>query len=294
MTWPTVYAVRVARRLTVDISEFVWSELQERQSRTGQDHSTIVEAALSEFFDIARHSLFQVSTSNALVQGVFSGVLTVAELKRHGDLGLGTFAGLDGELVMIDGVCMRATAGGVVGTAGDDREVPFALVTTFRPDLIVEVPAVDDLVTLQEQLDRSRPSQNLFTAIRVDGSFDTLRMRAACPAGEGEGLLAATTHQSEFVARQVAGSLVGFWAPEYSRAISIPGYHFHFVSADHSLGGHVLDLSAGSLRVGVQLESDLHVAIPGTEEFLSADLSGDHREQLDQAESGGRAAAEPI
>jgi acetolactate decarboxylase len=284
----------VARRLTLDISETVWAELVKRRSSTGEDYSTIVEAALTEAFDIRRHSLFQVSTSNALVQGVFSGVLTVAELKRHGDLGLGTFAGLDGELVMVDGECMRATAGGVVGPADDDREIPFALVTNFRPDSSVELSAVEDVVSLQVQLDQSRPSQNLFTAIRIDGSFDTLTMRAACPAGEDEGLLAATKHQSEFSARDVVGSLVGFWAPEYSQAISIPGYHFHFLSADRSLGGHVLDLTAASLRADIQLESDLHLAIPGTEDFLTADLSGKHLEALNEAETGRAGQAGPV
>ncbi len=96
----------------------------------------VVDRALSTAFDLERHSLFQVSTSNALVQGVFQGAVTVQELKRNGDFGLGTFDGLDGELIMLDGVCHRATGGGVVTSPPDDARVPFAVVTHFRPDLI--------------------------------------------------------------------------------------------------------------------------------------------------------------
>jgi len=39
--------------------------------------------------------LFQVSTIDALLQGVFEGFFTVEDLKTHGDFGIGTFDSLD-------------------------------------------------------------------------------------------------------------------------------------------------------------------------------------------------------
>lgn len=272
-------------RLAVEVSESVWKALQDQRRKTGDDLSQIVDSALSEGFALERHSLFQVSTSNALVQGVFGGVTTVADLKRHGDFGLGTFAGLDGELVMIDGECFRATAGGVVDAVDDGREVPFALVTRFECDLKESVAGTIDLSHLVARIDTVRPSQNLFVGMRVDARFESLLMRAACPARDGEGLLEATRHQSEFHADDVPGTLIGFWAPEYSRAVNVPGYHFHFISEDRSLGGHVLDLRGRDATIRVQLESDLHLAIPETAEFLGADLSGEHRAALEEAET---------
>lgn len=276
----------MARRIAVDLSESVWAELQRLQDQSGGDLSTIIDATLADAFELEKHALFQVSTSSALVKGVFAGAMTIAELRRHGDMGLGTFAGLDGELVMIEGECFRATAGGVVARADDELEVPFALVTRFVPDLEAEADRVSDIRSLQLQLDRHRPSQNIFAGVRVDGVFDGLMMRAACPARGGEGLVAATQHQSEFSAGGVEGTLIGFWAPDYTRAVSVPGHHLHFISADRSLGGHVLEMEAGRLRIQMQLESEVHLAIPETEEFLSADLEGDHRHALDVAETG--------
>jgi acetolactate decarboxylase len=44
-------------------------------------------------------------------------------------------------------------------------------------------------------------------------------------------------------------------------------------------------MQAGPLEVGIHVESELHIAIPETEEFLTADLSGDHQEALHQAET---------
>jgi acetolactate decarboxylase len=83
---------------------------------------------------------------------------------------------------------------------------------------------------------------------------------------------------------------MGFWAPEYSRAVSVPGYHFHFLSQDRTLGGHVLDVRAGSLTVQLQTESEVHLAMPETAEFLAADLTGEHRGALEAAETSSQAA----
>lgn len=49
------------------------------------------------------HTLYQVSTATALVQGIYRGAVRIATLRKHGDLGLGTFEGLDGEMVIVDG-----------------------------------------------------------------------------------------------------------------------------------------------------------------------------------------------
>jgi acetolactate decarboxylase len=263
--------------------------LEERRRQNGADYSTIVDSALCSAFGLDQHTLFQVSTSNALVQGVFAGAITVGELKRHGDMGLGTFAGLDGELVMVDGECFRASAGGAAEPAPDDQEVPFGLVTRFSADLVVELEAISSIASLHAQLNRYLPSQNLFLAVRIEGRFEHLAMRAACPARKGEGLAEATRHQSEFDLTEATGTLVGFWAPEYSRSVSVPGYHFHFISSDRERGGHLLDLEAGRLRAELQVESEIHLAIPETEQFLAADLAGDHRQELAEAESGSAA-----
>ena len=58
------------------------------------------------------HVLFQASTIGALLDGAFDGDLSFAELAQHGDLGLGTLNGLDGEMIALDGEFFRADADG--------------------------------------------------------------------------------------------------------------------------------------------------------------------------------------
>ena len=60
------------------------------------------------------HVLFQASTIGALLDGAYDGDLTFAELAEHGDLGLGTLNGLDGEMIALDGRFYRADVDGRV------------------------------------------------------------------------------------------------------------------------------------------------------------------------------------
>ncbi len=86
-------------RIEIEVSGSVIRALREREGQTGKSLGSLVDALLSESLELQRHSLFQVSTSNALVKGVFDGSTTVGELRSHGDFGLGTFDRLDGEMI---------------------------------------------------------------------------------------------------------------------------------------------------------------------------------------------------
>ena len=47
-----------------------------------------------------RETLMQVSTINALMAGVYDGVISSGKLAGYGDFGVGTFDALDGEMVV--------------------------------------------------------------------------------------------------------------------------------------------------------------------------------------------------
>ncbi len=81
--------------------------------------------------------LFQVSTIDALLEGIYDGDITCRELKSHGDFGIGTFNGLDGEMIELGGNIYQCRADGVAYPADDSTKVPFAAVTFFEPDKTV-------------------------------------------------------------------------------------------------------------------------------------------------------------
>lgn len=273
-----------SRPVQLQLGEGLWQALQARCQRTGESPDHVIRSALAEALDLEHHTIYQVSTSGALVQGVYQGCVRVADLLRHGDFGLGTFEGLNGEGILLEGQCWQALSDGRVQRAPADALAPFWVATTFRADQRHRLEAVSSWADLTDRLDRCRPSQNQFVAIRVRGLFERIKIRVACKAEPGTDLVIATSHQAEFSLEQVSGTLVGFWTPAFARTINVPGYHLHLLSDDHAHGGHVLELQASALTVELHTEDQLQLALPETPAFLAADLSGDPSALLAKAE----------
>ena len=262
-----------SHHLTTPISLDLWQALQSRSRSSGQSVASIVQATLAEALDLDHDSVFQVSTSGAIFDGVFEGFVTIADLRRHGDFGLGTFDGIDGELIMLDGHAYWARSDGSVHEAPDDALTPFASVCWHRADARASWPEVASWQEALERLDGLRESENAAVGIRIDGLFTSLRLRAACRSSSGVDLATATRSQAEFEHESVRGTMVGFWSPSYASAISIPGYHMHFISDDRSSGGHVLDAQGSDLGVELNWTNDLRLAVPASGAFLEADLA---------------------
>ena len=276
------------QQLNCVIPDDLWRVLQQQSKNVDEPVSHIVSTALASYLGVNVQTLFQVSTSTALVEGIYKGVVRVKTLREHGDLGLGTFESLDGEMVVVDGRVFQARGDGSVQEVDDDVLTPFAVVTRFSPQTTTELPLCRDFDSLLAQIDSLRDSANMFYSIRVDGHFDTMHTRAVCKAEKGVRLVNAAAVQPEFTYSNIEGTLVGFWTPAYARALSIPGYHLHFLSADHTKGGHVLGCSGSQLRLQVQRDGNLQVALPETEDFLKGDLSRDPGADLSKAEGARR------
>jgi len=226
--------------------------------------------------------MYQISTSTALVEGVYSGSVSSSILLEHGDLGLGTFEGLDGEMVILDGKIYQAA--GTARLRTDDFLVPFAAVTQFREENRFEITNVAALKDIELACDQHRGSENLFYALRVEGFFDTVHARAVHPVSNKTRLLDAAKTELEFDFHAIEGTLVGFWSPKYSSAFSVPGYHFHFLSRDGTKGGHVLNCSARKLRASLQTIFEYDVSLPQTGSFLTTNLSNDPAADLQKTE----------
>jgi acetolactate decarboxylase len=271
-------------QLRTTISPGLWQALLDHAERTREPLAHIVSKALAEYLQISHHTLFQVSTATALVEGIYQGAVRVGTLREHGDLGLGTFESLDGEMVVVDGQFFQVRSDGCVRECDDDVLSPFAVVTRFAPDTSVTLAHCPDLKHLCTRFDGLRDSDNVFFALRVDGHFAYIHARAVRRTDDGVPLVEAAAVQPEFEFHDVPGTLVGFWTPEYARTLNVPGYHLHFIAADRSRGGHLLECRGSTLRLQIQREGDYRLALPETEAFLKADLSRDPAADLARAE----------
>ena len=273
-----------SRAVTLNVSDSLYAALQKRCADTGETFDHVVQDALAKALGVEHHTLYQISTSTALVQGVYQGCVTVGKIKAHGDFGLGTFDALNGEGLMLDGHVFQALGDGSVIEPPASSSAPFWVSTEFEADRSLTLESVDSWEDLCQQLDKFRNSQNLFSAIRIDGMFDLIHYRVACKSAPGTDLVTATSHQAEFTLHDVGGTLMGFWSPSYARTFNIPGYHLHLLSENHQHGGHVLGIKGRNLKLQIMDANNIVMALPESPQFLSADLSGDPSAALSKAE----------
>ncbi len=266
------------------IPQGLWQALEQRSAETGEPVRHLVATALAELLDVDHQTIFQVSTVGALVEGVYEGAVRIGTLREHGDFGLGTFEGLDGEMVALDGDFFRVRGDGALHAADDSALSPYAMITHYVADRVTTVPPCTSLDELCTVLDGLRDSANHFFAFRVTGAFPAMHVRAACKVPEGTPLVRAAEQQREWNLEAVRGTLVGFWSPPYAADFDVPGYHFHVVDEHRHRGGHVLACATDALEIGVQRLEQLVVALPETADFLAADLAHDPTEDLDTVE----------
>lgn len=241
----------------------------------------------------AEDRLYQVSTIDALLAGVYEPAASVGELLRFGDFGLGTFDALDGELIALDGIVYRAASDGSVEAVPPQTGTPFMAVTAFTPDDNLSFSDPVDLATFQQQLEQRFPSRNLIYAIKADGHFDWIRYRSVPPQQRPYPPLAAISDQQVlFEQRTIQGSLIGFWCPPFVAGLNVPGFHLHFLSADREHGGHLLDFRGARLEVGLDHTSSWELVLPMIPSYLDADLESDRSAELHRVEKP-QSAPEP-
>jgi len=77
-------------------------------------------------------TLFQVSPFNTFAQGNYDGTVTYGELAEHGNFGIGTVNGLNGEMIALDGVFYQIPVDGAPRQIGSSEKTPYATVTFFE------------------------------------------------------------------------------------------------------------------------------------------------------------------
>lgn len=218
--------------------------------------------------------IFQTSTIDALMEGVYDGNSTYGELKKHGDFGLGTLNDLDGEMIGLGGVFYQVKSDGKVSVVPDDARTPFAAVTFFEPDRNLTLTKTLGCNELESYLETLFPSKNIFYAVKIEGSFDHVKTRSVPRQKKPfPPLTEVVKHQSYFEFDHTKGTMAGFWFPAYMKDINVAGFHLHFITDDKQAGGHVLDCTVSSVKIEIDYSRDLDLSLPETSGFYNADLT---------------------
>jgi acetolactate decarboxylase len=231
------------------------------------------------------HTLFQTSTIDALLEGEYDGDVSFAELEDRGDFGLGTLEALDGEMIALDGGFYQVRSDGLAYTIDRRAKTPFAVVTFFEPNLSRTLATPLDLGTFCARLDHLLGAEASCYAVRVDGHFEYVKTRSVPRQRKPYPPLAEVVkRQPTFESCDVRGSLVGFRFPHYAQGLNVAGYHFHFITADRSTGGHVLEFRLARGELAIDSEADLRLELPPGVDLPVPDPTAAKREALDRIE----------
>ncbi|MDR3554651.1 MAG: acetolactate decarboxylase [Syntrophobacteraceae bacterium] len=249
------------------------ARLAEAAKRAGMSREGLMELALNQFLDreAGGSSVYLSAPVNALMKGIYRERTTIAEVKKHGDFGLGTFNSLDGEMMLLDSVAYQLRTDGIASVVAENVRTPFACAAFFNPLSVEEVQSEMDYAAFKALLGRLIPSNNLFLAIRVDGEFRRIKMWSV--AAQLDQRPIEQVHPVPFEFYEVKGTLAGFFTPQFMKDLCMPGFHLHFLSDDHSHGGHLLECVVKRARIGVQLISHLELDLPATFDYLTAELT---------------------
>lgn len=224
-------------------------------------------------------TFYQYSIWFAFVNKIFDGELKVRELKTHGDIGLGSFDFLDGELVMLDGVAYRIRENGEISVGQDNDEIVYADAAFFTKE---EEFIIDRNITFQDLpsiLDEKKRTPHYFYIYKIQGSFKHIKL-GGVPKVEKpfkDGLDVLIPNRPVFETTDISGTLVGFYCPDYIGNINAKGHHFHFISDDKKWGGHVMEFeSSKPLVVQFDVKTKYQFDLPvnnDNEDFENVDLS---------------------
>lgn len=204
--------------------------------------------------------LYQVSFLKSLMDGNYDGTMTIEELLKHGDFGMGTFDRANGEMLILDGKVYQARWDGKVAEAELTATTPFANITYFEPDSKFTVQRSFSMGTLTDGLTAHIENPNYFYAAKVHGQFDQILVRSELPQDKPYKPLVEVmkTDERQFFYTKISGTLIGLYCPVQIGFLNASGWHLHFISDDKTVGGHVLKLRAtGDLACELDATPDM-------------------------------------
>ena len=233
-------------------------------------------------------SMYQVSLMQAFMHGEYNGVITVGDFKTHGDIGLGTFEGVNGEMIVLDGVVYQAAADGSINVMPDNETIPFATITKFDEDGKITNITAKNFDDLTSQLDKEieKYGTNNMYVIKIKGDFSNITVRSVEKQEKPykEFTDVAAVDQKVFNHTDQIGTLVAVYFPEYMNELNMHGWHLHFLSDDKTVGGHVLGFNDFSGSGQIDEIHEFNMILPSDDTFAKMNFTEDMSNKISSVE----------
>ena len=220
------------------------------------------------------NTLYQHGTMQMLVEGLLDGTMPIEDLLTHGSIGIGTGDGVDGELVILNGVGYKIDTSGKAVELPKDFKVTYSDVCNDNFREFKQYQNVELEQMLNDVLDANN-GQNQFFAILTKGVFQKIRTRSSKKSQKPYPSLGTIAqNQVEFEAEDIAGTMITFYTPKVFQGVGVSGFHNHFLADNLSFGGHVLAATMKDVTVSIQPIENFELHLPvNSQEYLQADLN---------------------
>jgi len=239
-----------------------------------------------------RETINQIALLQSLTVGYFDGSITVKNLKKLGDTGIGTFEGLNGEMVFLDGVVYQGDQNCHANIMGDKETVPFSNVTFFDKDFTENLSTIETKTELEEHLNQivKRLGENSFFMVKIPAHYAEILIRSEQGQQKPYPTLvqALQKTQYEVTLQDVDGTIVGLYCPAFMSSLNSVGWHFHFISSDKKFAGHVLDLNLQFGELQLDQTDKFAMVLPSQDSFHKLNLGQDLSEDIRKAEQDRR------
>lgn len=188
-------------------------------------------------------TIYQQGSYSTLYGGFYEGTIKMTDALKHGNVGIGTLDGADGEVIILDGVAYHGNSENQVRVVEGNESLPYVAVIEHRSDLSFRASNLDEIVA-------KLPSKNIAYSIAISGTFKSVEISSK-PADNHEPYLDILAKQPHFTKENVKGTIVGIWSPEHLSGLYGNGFHLHFLSEDKTFGAHLVGADFENLNVEI-------------------------------------------
>lgn len=187
--------------------------------------------------------MFQYSTFDKINNGDYDGGITIQEIRKKGDFGLGTFHQLEGELVIVENKfyqCYKRECKAVV----EKQMIAWAALCHFPKNAQIHILKKNSYDDFRNNKIPFVQFKNHLVAVKVKGIFSFIELTSTPKQKKPYPTIQSVINQStKYPIKNIQGTLVGWYAPEFMSGIKSSGFHFHFVDDQEKIGGHVLEFN---------------------------------------------------
>lgn len=205
-------------------------------------------------------ALYQVSTLCAFQNKNYDGQISVGKMLEFGNTGFGTFHGLNGEMILINGVVYCALGDCSVVTVQENETTPFATLGFLENKKETLLTMHGDMSDLMNKLNEITNNPEKPILGLISGVFEKIVLHSVWPQVKPyEELKKIIDHQAIVIEKKIEGTLVGIRCPKSYQGLNVVGWHFHFLSKDLKIGGHVNDLWIEEVNISFDEKESLEV-----------------------------------